>query len=130
MAFDLSLEELANGGWNRQQLSPTPEGVWAALDKLAHGVVGTLKLTRGAEEMWASGGPEWFNVWAVTGPDDFFDLVGDRDARGTLWLVVGGQASEVPARHCVSKHKALQAFWGFLASGHIEVSNESWERQG
>jgi hypothetical protein len=130
MAFDLSLESRANGSWSRQQLAPTAESVSAAMDKLAGGIVGTLKLNNGAEELWASGGPAWFNVWAVTGPDHFFDLIGDRQARGSRELVVGGQASEVPARHCVTKDRALQAFWGFLASGHVEVSEDQWERQG
>ena len=130
MSFELSLEERADDGWNRRQLTPSPESVGAALEKLASGVVGTLKLNRRGEELWASGGPEWFNVWAVTGSDDFFDLVGDREARGTRELVVGGQVSEVPARHCVPKEKALQAFWGFLSRGHLDVSDDGWERQG
>jgi hypothetical protein len=130
MAFDLSLETQGGRGWDHNQLPPSPESVSVALDKLAEGVIGTIRLGHGAEELWASGGPQCFNVWAVTGPDHFFDLVGDRHAKGSRELVVGGQTSEVPARHCVTKNQALQAFWGFLASGHLELSDDKWERQG
>ena len=130
MAFDLTFEVQSNGGWDRQRLPATPESAAAAIDKLAGGAIGTLEINNGGEQLWASGGPEWFNVWAQTGPDRFFDLVGDPDAKGTRELIVGGQSSEVPARHCATKERALQAVWGFLSSGHIEVSDERWESQG
>src|SRR5262249_29432930 len=97
---------------------------------LVGGAIGTLWLSHGGEELWASGGPELFNVWAQTGPDHFFDLLGDPDARGERWLAVGGQRAEVPARHCIIRDRLLQAFWDCLSSGHIEISDESWERQG
>lgn len=130
MAFKLMFEVAANGGWDREKLPATPDSVKTAIEKLASGIVGTLQLSSGSEELWASGGPELFNVWARTGPDHFFDLIGDPGAKGMRELVVGGQSSEVPARHCLSKDEAIQAFWGFLSSGHVEVSGDHWERQG
>jgi hypothetical protein len=129
MMFELTFEVEKNGRWDRQQLPPTPDSVAAAMDKLASGVIGTLQLTNGSEELWVSGGREFFNVWARTGPDYFFDLIGDPQAKGTRELVVGGQISELPARHCISKDRALQAFWGLLSTGHIEVASDQWERQ-
>lgn len=130
MAFKFTFEIASNGGWDHRQLPATPDSVSVALEELVNGVVGTLQLSSGGEELWASGGPELFNVWAQIGPDHFFDLIGDPDAKGNRELLVGGQTSEVPARHCVTKEQALQAFWGFLSSGHIEVSSERWQRQG
>jgi hypothetical protein len=130
MSFELIFETQARGGWDRSHLPTTPESVEAALVDLGAGVIGSLVLKSGAEELWVSGGPEWFNVWAATGPDHFFDLVGDRNAKGSRQLVVGGQNSDAPARHCVTKDRALQEFWRFLASNHIEVSGDHWERQG
>jgi hypothetical protein len=129
-AFELSFETLACRTWDRERLPRTTESVSATFEKLAAGLIGTVKLTSGVEELSASGGPEWFNVWAATGPDQIFDLIGDRDAKGSRDLVVGGQTSEVPARHCRTKNQALQAFWGFLAGGHVEVSDGQRERQG
>src|SRR5947209_2645026 len=126
MAFQLTLEVQASGGWDRQPLAANVHSVTAAIEKLARGVVGTLQLSHGTEDLWASGGPELFSVWAQTGPDHFFDLVGDPNAKGTCELIVGGQASEVPARHCVTKEHTLQAFWDFLAGGHVQVSGDQW----
>src|SRR6266853_4335034 len=107
MACDLSVETQAGRAWDHNPLPPSPESVSVAMGKLEEGVIGTIRLGNGAEELWASGGPQRFNVWAVTGPDHFFDLLGDRDAKGSRELVVGGQTSEMPARHLVTRNQAL-----------------------
>jgi hypothetical protein len=65
----------------------------------------------------------------MTGPDDFFDLVADRDAAGYRRMVVAGQEAEVPARHCVSAQEGLQAARQVIASQRIQVSEPKWERQ-
>src|SRR5258708_37040798 len=91
MAFDLSVETQAGRAWDHNSLPPSPESVSVALGKLAEGVIGTIRLGNGAEELWASGGRQRFNVSAVTGADHFFDLLGDRGAKGTRGLVCGGR---------------------------------------
>src|SRR5260370_40747314 len=87
MAFDLSVETQAGRAWDHNSLPPSPESVSVALGKLAEGVIGTIRLGNGAEELWASGGRQRFNVSAGTGPGQFFDLIGDRDAKGSPELL-------------------------------------------
>jgi hypothetical protein len=129
MEADLELRTDA-GGWGRSSIPASVEAIRDGLSRLSVGDIGTIHLKEGHQELWISGGPTDFSVWAVVGPDDFFDLVGDPNAIGTRDLVVGGQEVEHPLRHCVSAEEALRAAWQFTASRRIAVSEPQWERQG
>src|SRR5438105_2284224 len=57
----------------------------------------------------ATAGADAFQVLAKLDEDAFYDLVGDRAAEGFVEVVVGGQSSELPRRHLVTKEDAQEA---------------------
>ena len=128
--MDVNVELCSPSGSEQYSPPPTVESVEEFLKRLSVGEHGTLQLQEAHQQMLLSGGPEVFNVLAIVGPDDFFDLVGDSSAVGSRLLIVGGQEIEVPARLCVSSVQALQAAWQFISSGSIPVSEQLWQRQG
>jgi len=130
MSLQFAFEVEDGSGWRHERLPAEIESVAEAVKRLANGAIGTLKLSRGGEELWASGGPNQFSVWAVTGPDNFFDLVGNPNARGSTELIIGGQRVDHPRRHSVDATQVQQTFWLFLTKGHVPVSDGQWDAQG
>jgi len=70
-----------------------------------------------------------YAVLAATGEDDFFDLVGDPDAKGWATFNHGGQPANHPRRHFVTKKLLLEAVMAVLRDGKISDQHQ-WEKQG
>jgi hypothetical protein len=65
----------------------------------------------------------------MAGDDDFYDLIGDRDAKGWATFTHGGQPADHPRRHFVSQEKLLEAVMAVVHEGKLSSEHE-WERQG
>ena len=55
-----------------------------------------LTIGIGARSLLVGAGGGIYTVTALLGPDDFYDLVGDAGAEGSVFVVQGGQGVEVP----------------------------------
>jgi len=69
-------------------------------------------------------------VMVQLGDDEFYDLVGEATAHGTFEMGQGGQWVDVPCRHRVSLPAAIHAAHTFFETGTVDVSRDTWERQG
>jgi hypothetical protein len=56
------------------------------------------------------------------------ELVGDRQARGEVPYVIGGQEAPLPARYIVGVEQALRAAEGFFETGAVDAAGGDWDR--
>ena len=70
-----------------------------------------------------------YMVTAQTGPDAFYDLIGDPDAEGEEEdFCIGGQAAGWPRRKLVSVEDAVEVALHYLRHGRL-ADGRLWERQ-
>ena len=108
--------------------APSEGDVMRALDRLNGKDATMITLEDGDNKLFVAGGPEVFSVVAWLGDDRIYDLVGDPLASGTQNLVLGGQLTPVPARHCVPLERARAAALEFFGAGTVRISH-GWEKQ-
>jgi hypothetical protein len=68
-----------------------------------------------------------FTATALLSRDDFYDLVGDPAATGTVPLKLGGQEAPFPRRLLVRVEQAEAAALEFFRSATVDVEGRSWE---
>jgi hypothetical protein len=88
-----------------------------------------LVVESGKRRLIVSASEGAFFVFAELGEDLFFNLLGDVSATEETEMVVGGQLSDVPVRHLVTKEQAVEAAQEFIRTDTVDVSSGAWERQ-
>ena len=108
--------------------APTDGELERALSRL-NGIDATIvTLELGDKKLFVGGGPDVFNVVLWLEDDLIYDLVGDASVPGERNLVMGGQLTPVPLRHCVSFDRAKAAALEFIRTGSVRIS-PAWENQ-
>ncbi len=119
------------GQREERELSPaTAEVLRVTISDMADEKSATLSMEAGGRTLLVNASRGAFAVTALLGEDDFYDLVGDTSATGTLPILVGGQSTEYPRKYLVSVEQALVAALEFMHTGTVTVDGGRWDRQG
>lgn len=89
----------------------------------------TLRIYGDGQELALSLSSGHAALLLTTGPDDFYDRVGEASLRGSVEFVHGGQAADHPRRHVLSVETATTVAREFLLGGRITPLSSEWEKQ-
>jgi threonine dehydratase len=115
-------------GYEDSELAPDQAGLDAAFELLAAASGSTLAVEVGDRSLLVGADHDRFIATAQLAEDAFYELVGDPAAGGLVDFPVGGQASDHPARHIVTREDARAVASEFLATGTVDVGTGRWER--
>jgi hypothetical protein len=79
-------------------------------------------------ELTIGGGAGKYVIYASLPDNEFWNLLSDPAAVGTIVLNAGGQEGDFPARRVVDQTRALQAGKVFLKEGRLDLSLP-WEKR-
>jgi hypothetical protein len=101
----------------------------AALDRLdASTFTNVMIAGDGEEHMGIGGGAGRYIVYATFDNEDFWNLMRNEPATGTVLLNTGGQVGDYPASQVVTVEQARTAGRTFLLSGKLDPGLR-WEKQ-
>jgi len=119
-----------DGTRHQTEIEADEQGLSELLESFREAWSATLRFEGNHQQLVVSFSSGHAAVMIDAGPDEFYDLLGNRSSIGWMKFVHGGQMAEHPIRHIVTFAAALAMTVEFVRQRKLPIDTTRWERQG